>query len=200
MLRKLRAVDLSLGLSGLSYGVAGSWVAILGSRALQIIFLPTVYTLRSLTAVRRARKVLFAYFLLVLAVFPLGMLHIFYDDSYYMTMRDQHAADVIFGTMYESGREVNFRIMLRSLMYGYLSSKPHWKGATYVGEKNPIQLISFDFIFMSPELEKGWIAKGGLTENQVSDFEGTALRLSRVYSNGHVTILRNPYLTPGPEV
>jgi hypothetical protein len=194
VLRRLRTLDISVGLSGLIYGIMGSVVKILGYRSLQIVLLPTLQALGCVAAVARTRKILLAYFLLVLAVFPLGMLHIFYNDSYYMTFRDQDAADFVITKMCQAG-EGGFTMMVRSLVYGYLSSKPCAQ-ARYAVEKDATQLVRLQFIFMSPELEKGWVARAGLAENQVLELEASAMRFSRIYSNGHVTILQNLDVRP----
>jgi hypothetical protein len=201
--KKLRAIDVSLGLSGLVCGVVGAVVPVLGTRANEIVFFPATYALRAFSPKGRTRRVVLAYFLVVLVVFPLGLIHSFYDDTNYMTVREKHAADTVFIALSDGGGSTDFTMMIRGVMYGYLSSSSN-TDTWYITENYPSELLTgsswFRFMFVSPELEKTLQKKGGLSEAQLFQLESSTEHFSRVYSNGHVTILENMNVTKVPAV
>jgi hypothetical protein len=208
VLRKLRTIDVSFGLSGIVYGIAGSVFAVLGYRVLQVVFFPTLHALRSSIPWRRPSRLLLGYFLLVILIFPMQVLHIFYDNTTYMTLRDKHAANTVFVGVSEAQSGGDAKAMLRPAVYGYLGSKSsavakRWdvtaKWDVGVGDdwwsmkarKMLVRADYFHFIFMSPELEKDLAGNMGLSESQLLELEGSILRLSIVYSNGHVIVAEN---------
>jgi len=195
---KLRALDLSVHVSAAIYSVVG----VLGWRALQIFFIPTAHAIRSATVSASTRKLLLAYFLIALAIFPVTLLHRTYNVESYMTFSEEHAANVIFISTFQADpNNQNFTMMDRNRVYQWIDSKSNTQ-TNFVDEYSSARLLEgaarFKFIFMSPELEKDLTNIAGLSNNQVSQMENNTVSFSRVYSNGHVTVLMNPNATEVP--
>jgi hypothetical protein len=193
VLKKLRAMDVSLGVSGAVYAIAGAIVPVLGIRAAQVIAIPTTHAVRVSADRSRARKALLSYFLLALVVFPVGMIHLFYNDTNYMTVREQDAIDRIFVAISESRKETSFEMIARSLVCGYINSRTN----TYVyciSEDSPPQYLEranqVRFVFFSPEMEKDFLT-AGVSEKRLLTLEARSVMFSRIYSNGHVDVLVN---------
>jgi hypothetical protein len=199
VLRRLRSIDISLAISGIAYAIAGAVVPVLGWRSFQVLAIPGTYAVRHFPTIGSVRKILLAYFFLALAIFPLTLVHLYYNDTNYMTLREQQAL-TIFIPMSRTGGETQLRILARSTVRGYaeaISSSDIW----WIDETYPAQLSAtwFNFIFMSPELEKA-LLKTGLSESELLGFEEGMLHFSTVYSNGHVRILMNSNATAPPGV
>ncbi|HKM51504.1 MAG TPA: hypothetical protein VJZ75_10040 [Candidatus Bathyarchaeia archaeon] len=196
--RKFRAIDIPVHLSAAVYAVVG----IIGWRALQIFFIPTTHAIRTVIVSASTRKFLRAYFLLALAIFPLALLHRTYNVQSYMTYREQHAADVIFISTFQADPNAqNSTMMVRDRMLQWIKSQSNTQ-TIFIDEYSPPRLLEgtawFKFIVMSPELEKDLVNIAGLSDSQLSQMEGNTVGFSRIYSNGHVTVLMNPNATEAP--
>jgi hypothetical protein len=195
---KLRALDISVEVSSVIYAVVG----VIGWRALQILFIPTSHALRSVLVSATTRKLLLAYFLLALAIFPAAILHRTYNVESYMTYTEQHAADVIIILTYQADPNSQYyNMMVRNRVYQWIDAHSH-TNTHFVDEYASPQLLRgaawFKIIFMSPDLEKDLVNIAGLSPSELSQMEGNTVGFSRIYSNGHVTILFNPNATALP--
>lgn len=202
--RKLRATDIGVGLGASFYALVGAILPVLGYRTLQIVLLPAMQALRSFTAGRRVRRVLLAYFLLSMMMFPLGAIyHTYYNNINYMTLRERHAVETVFLASAGGGAATDFTMLVRVVVQGYASSKSYTH-TWHITEGDRSQYLMspswFRFVFMSPELEKALIIKAGLTESQLSDFKDGTFLFSRIYSNGQVSVLLNSNVTALPEL
>jgi hypothetical protein len=202
VLRRIRAIDMSLGASSGFYTVLGAVAPILGQRAIQILFLPAAHVLRAFRAYVRFRKILLAFFFIGLLIFPLAMIHIFYDDTNYITESEQHAADIMVIPISEHGDKSDFTILARLMIRTYATSratKPSQMIYLTVGAP-PGYLASGAWdhmVFMEPELEHE-LLKRGLSNHDLRGLEESLLPFSRIYSDGRVTISFNPNATSLP--
>gem|GEM_PF-4582786 len=195
---KLRVIDISVQVSSVVYAIVG----VIGWRALQILFIPTTHALRSVLVSATARKFLLVYFLLALAIFPVALLHRTYNVESYMSFREQHAADVIFISTFQADPNgENYTMLLRNRVYQWLDSKSN-TNTHFIDEYASPRLLKgaawFKIIFMSPEFEKDLVNIAGLSNSELSQMEGNTVGFSRIYSNGHVTVLLNPNATALP--
>jgi len=186
--RRLRLIDISIVLSALVYAIVG----VIGWRAIQILFIPTNHALRSMILKGSVRKLLLAFFLSALVVFPVVLIHRSYNVTVYVTLREQHAADTIFIATAQNGGETGYTMMVRNRVYQYLDSKSN-TNTRYIDEYAAPRLLKgtswFHFIFMDPELEKDLLNIGMLSNGELSQIEANTELFSRIYSNGHVTVL-----------
>jgi hypothetical protein len=183
--RKLRSLDVSVGVSGLIYAAVGAFISILGERAIQIVFFPTTHALRAVSLNARQQKALSVYFLLAVIVFPIGLIHIFYNDTNYLTLEEQHAASVVYLPLSQTNVG-----LVRGVVAGYLNSKSaRWLDYTseYGAHGTLSSASQFNYVMMNPEFERA-LQKAGLSNNELSDLERSTIHLSRVYSNGYVTV------------
>ncbi len=193
--RRLRVLDISVGVSGLVYAVIGAFLSILGERAIQIAFFPTSHSLRAFSLKSRQQRVLGAYFLLAMIIFPIGLVHYFYNDTSYMTFGEQHAAATIYLPLSQArGTDLG---LIRLIVRGYLDSKLD-KYVDYVSEWDVhgslFSVSHFRFVFISPEFEHA-LQLRGLSENELLGLERSTVHFSRIYSNGYATVLMNPNST-----
>jgi hypothetical protein len=200
--RKLRNIDISVAASGLAYGLIGAVVSVLGWRALQVAALPSSYAIRAFSPSPRLRKILLVYFVLILAVFPLGTIHYYYNYTNYVTLAEQHAVSVVSIAAAEHGGQTDIRVLIRGVVGGFVESKTD-TNTYYVTEISPTVLLMsarwFQLVFVSPELWHS-LTEAGLSPAELSVLEKSMIPLSRVYSNGHVVVLFNTNATAPPEV
>jgi hypothetical protein len=195
LLRKLRTIDLSLGISGLVYAIVGAVVPILGWRGLQIVTIPATYALRALSRLDRGKKAVLVYFFLALAIFPLGLIHLFYNDTNYMTFREQHAAETVFVTTFGRHAQGDCRVMIEDIVGGYIRGKVRpffYYSSEQAPRESLLDVTRFCFIFMDPLFEKNLLKRAELSDSDLQRLEAGTLLFSRVYSNGQVVILQNP--------
>jgi hypothetical protein len=201
--KKLRAIDISVGLGASMYALVGAMFAVLGHRTIEILILPTVQAARCFNAAGRARRMLLGYFLIAMMIAPVGWVHHYYNDTNYMTLKERHAADTIFLASARGGAATDFTLLARVVANYYMTSKSHTDTWHFIESDEPGYLVSaawFDFVFMSPELKKGLIIKAGFSDSELSGFERTTVHFSRIYSNGQVSVLLNPNATSVPEI
>jgi hypothetical protein len=200
--RKLRKLDISLGGSGLVGTIIGTALPVLGSRALQVAAFPAAYVIRAFTPSSRLQKALLTYFVLILVLFPLGFVHYYYDDTNYLTMREQHAINTVLVAGSEHGSLSDARVLTRNIVATYANAKTI-NYTNYITQHDPELLASaswFNYVFVSPELWHDLNKYAGQTPAQLNNLEGGTIYFSRVYSNGYVVVLFNPNATALPKI
>jgi hypothetical protein len=201
-LRKLRSIDISLAVSGLAYGLVGLIVSVLGWRALQIAALPATHAIRAFRPSNWLRKILLAYFLLILIIFPLALVHYYYDDTNYLTFGEEHAINVVIVNSAEHGGQTATRVLTRNMVRGFVESKTA-TDTYYIAEDSPPEFLKsaawFHLVFVSPELWHVLSKDTGLSSDELYTLKASMAHLSRIYSNGHVAILFNTNATNLPK-
>jgi hypothetical protein len=199
-LRKLRIMDMALAIAGFIYLVSGSLISILGARSLQIIAIPATRGISVLSVPTRIRKGLLVYFLLMLIIFPVGLVHLIYNSNYYMTAGDLQAANTIINLEERGDIDYSTRILMTTWSYQYIEGLTYAR-AHYVTEAAPLVYFSgtawFSYVLWDPQLEKALLG-AGLTQGNLSSMEATTDHFDRVYSDGRTTILLNPNATIPP--
>lgn len=193
MSRKIRGLDLSLILTGLVDLAAGLVVPFIGPRAFQIVMVPMSNMLKT-SRLKHLRQPALAYFFLLLVLFPFSLIHLYYTDTHYMTLREQTAADVIIIPLYNADSKTDAGTLVRALVEYYLLSKST-TGVQFFDETRGRQIFAdvdrSRLVFMSPELEVTLANRLALSESEIARLRsvGVGSGFSRIYSDGHVKLL-----------
>ncbi len=198
--KKLRSIDFSMAAGGLLYFVAGSILPILGWRSVQVVIIPAARSLAVFASRAITRKALLVYFFIAMVVFPVGLVHYFYNDTNYMTLREQHAVDTILLPVANYDPQGGFTILGTGIVRGYFQGKSgpnvYWIDEGYSREFFA-RTTWFNYVLVSPALEKD-LLKAGFTDQEISNLEAHTVQFSRIYSNGHAAVLMNPNATGVP--
>jgi hypothetical protein len=201
--KRLRDIDISLGVSGVSYGLAGVAASVLGWRAIQIAVFPATHAMKAFSTRNWIKRILLAYFLIILVIFPLVLVHYYYDDTNYLTLREEHAVNVVFVAAAEHGGQTSIRVLTRNMVRGFVESKTA-TDTYYITEGNSPEYLKsavwFHMVFASPELWYDLSKYAGVTSDELVTLKANTTSFSRVYSNGQVTILFNSNATELPRV
>ena len=187
--KDIKITSLSLLIAGSIYFAIGTFLSVLGARALQIVFVPFVSGYKPL--LRRAPRIMHVCLLLIFMLFPFVIMHQIYDTTFAQTTSGQRESEILIGNLRAPGTHILSSDHDGFYIFGNLPM------ASRIQVDNP-RIVSreslwsqrYDYVIYGPPLEKEEVYGLGLTGIEIAQFRDHLLaRYDRIFDDGYNSIL-----------
>jgi len=189
--REITINNLSLLLTGLIHFLGGVVLSILGSRGLQVLFVPFVSGYRFF--VDRSAKIMYICILLIFLLFPFVVLHQIYDTTSAQTASGERASEMLIRTLDTrlSGVDILSNDRDGDYVFKMLpSSRQIWIETSFTVSKERMLTHRYDYIFYGPMLEKEALYNYNLDNAQVMAFRLHFIsKCNKLYDDGYTSVL-----------
>jgi len=205
--KKIEIEILSIGVAGFIYMAFGTLINILGERGLQLLTIPICVGAIFFLDNKNLRKIFLIYFIILLLIFPLVIIHSNFDNQLYQEYHEKVAGDFFIGFINniksEQKIQSHFFIFGRHDMalytFGSLDlSNYKWKNVDterYILSLSSLRRNKYDYIFYSNNLKKSLIKKFRSPPQIITEIsKGYEKDYNKVYNNKGTSIYSIKFL------